>query len=68
MAENVGSAAEALEDAIIDRLGLRDAVDGALNEARASGLPGLVGGPADAYRHLLIAGEIVRRHGPVVGP
>jgi hypothetical protein len=38
MADSVGGAAEAVDDAIIDRLGLRDAVNGALREARASGL------------------------------
>jgi hypothetical protein len=40
-------------------------VEGALREAERSGLPGLSGGPGDAYRHLLISGEIRRRFGPI---
>lgn len=59
-----GSAATAIEVAVIEGLGLRDAVEGALGEAERSGLPGSSGGPADAYRHLLITGEIRRRFGP----
>ena len=35
--------------------------------ANESGLPQGVGGPADAYRHLLIAGELRRRFGPLIG-
>jgi hypothetical protein len=42
MADNVGTVVDTIEDAAIDGLGLRDAVDGALREARNSGLPGLV--------------------------
>jgi hypothetical protein len=61
---SVGSAATAIEGAVIDGLGLRDAVEGALREAQRSGLPGLSGGPGDAYRHRLITGEIRRRFGP----
>lgn len=34
-------------------------------EARDSGLPGPQGGPADAYRHMIGAGELTRRLGPV---
>jgi hypothetical protein len=56
-----------LADRIIDRLGVRDAVDGAIKAANESGLPQGVGGPADAYRHLLIAGELRRRFGPLSG-
>ena len=56
-----------LANRLIDALGVRDAVDGAIKAANESGLPQGVGGPADAYRHLLIAGELRRRFGPVVG-
>jgi hypothetical protein len=60
-----GSAATALEGAVWDALGLRDAVEGARLEAERSGLPGVNdGGPGDAYRHLLITGEMKRRFGP----
>jgi hypothetical protein len=60
-----GSAATALEGAVWDALGLRDAVEGARLEAERSGLPGVNdGGPGDAYRHLLITGEMKRRIGP----
>lgn len=52
---------------LIDALGVRDAVDGAIKAANESGLPPGVGGPADAYRHLLIAGELRRRFGPLIG-
>jgi hypothetical protein len=48
-------------------LGVGDAVDGATKAANASGLPQGIGGPADAYRHLLIAGELKRRFGPTIG-
>ena len=47
--------------------GVGDAVDGATKAANASGLPQGIGGPADAYRHLLIAGELRRRFGPTIG-
>ena len=50
-----------LANRLIDTLGVRDAVDGAIKAANESGLPLGVGGPADAYRHLLIAGELRRR-------
>jgi hypothetical protein len=56
------------EIATIRRLGLEDALSGAREEARRSGLPGLARGPANAYQHLLISGELWRRLGPVVGP
>jgi hypothetical protein len=56
------------EIATIRRLGLEDALNGARREARSSGLPGLARGPANAYQHLLISGELLRRLGPVVGP
>ncbi|MGH6919058.1 MAG: hypothetical protein ACREJ0_15300 [Geminicoccaceae bacterium] len=46
---------------MIDVLDLRDAVDGATKAANESGLPQGEGGPADAYRHLLIVGELKRR-------
>jgi len=56
-----GSAATALEGAVSDALGLRDAVEGARLEAERSDLPGVNdGGPGDAYRHLLITGEMKR--------
>jgi hypothetical protein len=48
-------------------LGVRDAVAGATKAANESGLPQGEGGPADAYRHLLIAGELKRRFGPLIG-
>jgi hypothetical protein len=60
----IGGAATAIEGAAMDALGVRDAVEGARLEAERSGLPDLHGGPADAYRHLLITGEIRRRFGP----
>jgi hypothetical protein len=44
----------------IDALDMRDAVDGATKAADESGLPQGEGGPADAYRHLLITGELKR--------
>ena len=56
-----------LADRLIDTLGVGDAVDGATKAANESGLPQGVGGPADAYRHLLIAGELRRRFGPPIG-
>jgi hypothetical protein len=59
-----GSAGMAIEGTVIDGLGLRDAVEGSRREAERSGLPGLNGGPGDAYRHLIITGEIRRRFGP----
>lgn len=34
-------------------------------EARAARLPGWTNGPADAYRHLIVVGEMRRRFGPV---
>jgi hypothetical protein len=52
---------------LIHALGVRDAVHGAIKAANESGLPQGVGGPADAYRHLLIAGELRRRFGPPIG-
>jgi hypothetical protein len=48
-------------------LGVRDAAEGATRAANESGLPQGIGGPADAYRHLLIAGELRRRFGPPIG-
>jgi hypothetical protein len=41
-------------DRLIDALGVRDAVDGAIKAANESGLPQGIGGPADAYRHLYL--------------
>jgi hypothetical protein len=52
---------------LIDALGVRDAVEGAIKAANESGRPEDEGGPADAYRHLLIAGELRRRFGPPIG-
>lgn len=51
----------------IDALGVRDAVDGATKAANESGVPQGEGGPADAYRHLLIVGELKHRFGPLFG-
>ena len=34
-------------------------------EARRAQLPGWTNGPADAYRHLLVVGELTRRLGPI---
>src|SRR6476660_4262547 len=36
----------------------------ALRAAQESGLPGLGDGPADAFRHVLLAAELTRRYGP----
>jgi hypothetical protein len=50
-------------------LGLQDAIDGAEAETRNSGLPGPNGGgPGNAYKHLLVTGELYRRLGPTAGP
>jgi hypothetical protein len=38
----------------------------AINEANESQMPGRDMGPADAYRHVLLAAELTRRWGPVV--
>jgi hypothetical protein len=57
-----------LEFAVIRQLGLEDALNGARDEARNSGLPSLAQGPANAYQHLLISGELWRRLGPIAGP
>ncbi len=57
-----------LETAVIRSLGLEDALNGARDEARNSGLPGPSQGPANAYQHLLISGELWRRLGPIAGP
>ena len=64
---NPGSDVASYERSVIKRTGLGDAVAAARTEARNSGLPGLHNGPADAYRHILIAGELARRKGPVMG-
>jgi hypothetical protein len=57
-----------LEIAIIEELSLEDALNGAREEARNSGLPVSARGPANAYQHLLISGELWRRLGPIAGP
>jgi hypothetical protein len=50
-------------------LGVQDAIGGAEAETRNSGLPGPdSGGPGNAYKHLLITGELYRRFGPTRGP
>jgi hypothetical protein len=50
-------------------LGVQDAIDAAEAEKRNSGLPGPdSGGPGNAYKHLLITGELYRRRGPSFGP
>ena len=68
-AENLAaSGLTEFEIAVIRRLGLEDALNGAREEARNSGLPGLARGPANAYQHLLISGELWRRLGPIAGP
>jgi hypothetical protein len=36
----------------------------AFNESKKSMLPGRQDGPADAYRHFLVAAELTRRIGP----
>jgi hypothetical protein len=56
-----------LANRLIDALDISDAVNGAIRAANESGLPPGEGGPADAYRHLLIAGELKRRFGPLFG-
>lgn len=38
----------------------------AISEARDSPLPGLGNGPADAYRHLVLAEELRRRFGFII--
>lgn len=50
-------------------LGVQDAIDAAEAETRNSGLPRPdSGGPGNAYKHLLITGELYRRRGPTFGP
>lgn len=61
------SALRAVADRFVEALHVRDAVDGATKAADESGLPQGEGGPADAYRHLLIVGELKRRFGPSFG-
>jgi len=39
------------------------AAEGAIKESLASQLPGRTDGPADAYRHILLAAELTRRFG-----
>jgi hypothetical protein len=49
--------------------GVQDAIDAAEAETRNSGLPGPdSGGPGNAYKHLLITGELYRRRGPTFEP
>ncbi|MGH6898997.1 MAG: hypothetical protein ACREJ5_21035 [Geminicoccaceae bacterium] len=50
-------------------MGVQDAIDAAEAETRNSRLPGPdSGGPGNAYKHLLITGELYRRRGPTFGP
>jgi hypothetical protein len=50
-------------------LGVQDAINAAEAETRNSGLTGPnTGGPGNAYKHLLITGELYRRRGPTFGP
>ncbi|MGH6899830.1 MAG: hypothetical protein ACREH3_02515 [Geminicoccales bacterium] len=50
-------------------LRVQDAIDAAEAETRNSGLPGPNSdGPGNAYKHLLITGELYRRLGPTFGP
>lgn len=44
-------------------LGTLGGSEGAIRESLASQLPGRVDGPADAYRHILLAAELTRRFG-----
>jgi hypothetical protein len=44
---------------------LRDIADFARAEASLSNLPGWTNGPADAYRHLIVVGEMTRRFGTI---
>jgi hypothetical protein len=63
------SAGSAGQRIVATLLGLQDAIDGAEVETRNSGLPGPnSGGPGNAYKHLLITGELYRRLGPTHGP
>jgi hypothetical protein len=64
----VASGLSEFEIAVIRRFGLEDALRGAHEETRNSGLPGLAQGPANAYQHLLISAELWRRLGPIAGP
>ena len=36
---------------------------GAIGESVYSGMPGRENGPADAYRHIILAAELTRNHG-----
>jgi hypothetical protein len=65
--DRVASGPTGFEIAVIKVLASR-MLCGAYEEARNSGLPGLEQGPANAYQHLLISGELWRRLGPIVGP
>jgi hypothetical protein len=44
----------------------RFAVGPALSAAQESGLPGVVNGPGDAFRHIVWSAELTRRFGPVM--
>lgn len=48
-------------------IGADDAIQATLDEAQHSGLPGAGGGAQDAYRHILIAAELIRQFGPNLG-
>ena len=41
--------------------------EGAMQESWWSNLPGRIDGPADAYRHILLAAELTRRFGEDYG-
>ncbi len=51
------------EEYIQKGLGMYDARQSAINEAKNSKMPGLWNGPADAYRHILVSAEMTRRTG-----
>ncbi len=48
---------------ILYNIGTLGASEGAIKEALASQMPGRENGPADAYRHILLAAELTRRFG-----
>ncbi len=65
---NTGSVTRRIEEFIQDRSFFKPSISAASGEAGASGIPGASGGPQDAYRHLLISADLVRRLGDRAGP
>lgn len=53
--------------ALMDRMRRLDTIEAIQNfataEARSARMPGWTNGPADAYRHLIVVGEMTRRFG-----